>query len=283
MTESRRALTYLAITFAFSWSIVSVAWLGGARTIGEAPLANQLFPLGPPLAALICALLLHKGNRIAVLGLRLRPNRWWLVAFLIPFAIQAYHFAATQIFPQARTEWLTDLRTNVAALLQRPVADMPTGPVSIALIFIAFALGFTILFTLTEELGWRGYLYRQWRHLGFWRFSLIHGAIWGAWHWPMVIYFGMVFADDRLLGLLYYPLSLMTLAPIMTLMRDRDGSIWAPGILHGTVNTLSIILFGALTHKTEPNFAAVLVNVSMLVFVEMFRRRWPDPATSEAP
>jgi membrane protease YdiL (CAAX protease family) len=271
-------MLYLAITFAISWSVASIAWLGGARTIGDAPLANQLFTWGPPIAALICAFLFHKGKRIAVLGLRFRPNRWWLAAFLIPFAIQAYHFAVTQAFPQVRTEVLTDMRVNAAVLLNKPVAEMPAGLGGVAFIFLGFALVFSLLFTLTEELGWRGYLYRQWRHLGFWRFSLIQGIIWGVWHWPMVIYFGMVFADDRWAGLVYYPLSLMTLAPIMTLMRDRDGSIWAPGILHGTLNAISIVAFGALTHKTEPNFAAIAVNASMLVFVELFRRTWPENA-----
>lgn len=90
MTTSRRALAYLAITFAFSWSAVSLAWLGGARSIGDAPGANQLFTFGPPIAALICVLLFHKGERIAALGLRFRPNRWWLVAIVIAFAMTGY-------------------------------------------------------------------------------------------------------------------------------------------------------------------------------------------------
>ena len=216
MTISRRALTYLAIVFAFSWSVVSVAWLNGARTIGEAPGANQLFTFGPPIAALICALLFDKGARIAALGLRFRPNRWWLAAFLLAFAMILYSQAVAWLFPVTATNHLADIPATVAILLQRPVSQVPSGPLGTATIFLGFALGFTILFTLTEEMGWRGYLYRQWRGLGFWRFSLLQGAIWGVWHWPMVLCFGMVFADNRLLGLAYYPLSLMTLSPVDT-------------------------------------------------------------------
>jgi uncharacterized protein len=276
MTNTRRALTYLAIVFAFSWSVVSVAWLNGARSIGDAPGANQLFTLGPPIAALICALLFDKGARIEALGLRFRPNRWWLAAFLMAFAMILFSQAAAWLFPVTATDHLADIPATVAILLHMPVSEVPSGPLGIAIIFLGFALGFTVLFTLTEEMGWRGYLYRQWRGLGFWRFSLIQGVIWGVWHWPLVICFGMVFADNRLAGLAYYPLSLMTLSPIMTLLRDRARSIWAPGILHGTLNAMSIIVFGALTSKTEPNFLALLVNLSFLALLEWFRRTWPQ-------
>lgn len=276
MSHSRRALTYLAITFAASWGVVTAAWLNGARTIGDAPLANQLFSWGPPIAALICAALFHKGERIAVLGLWSRPNRWWLVAFVIPFMILGFSYATGEVFPLVGIGQPSDVQANAAILLDRPVSDLPAGPAGAALIFVVAAAIFSLMFTLTEELGWRGYLYRQWRHLGFWRFSLLQGVIWGVWHWPLVIYFGMVFADDRLSGLAFYPLATMTMAPIATLLRDRGGSIWAPGIWHGTHNTVGIVMFGQLFQKTEPNFATLLVNASLLVFVELFRRRWPS-------
>jgi uncharacterized protein len=116
MTTSRRALTYLAITFAFSWSVVSVAWLGGARSIGDAPGAMQLFTWGPPVAALICALAFDKGERIAALGLRLRPSRWWLAAFVIAFAMTGYSLAIGAIFPQLATGHIGDVQANAAML-----------------------------------------------------------------------------------------------------------------------------------------------------------------------
>jgi len=37
-----------------------------------------------------------------------------------------------------------------------------------------------------EELGWRGFLLQELLPLGRNRALLIHGAIWGAWHWPLL-------------------------------------------------------------------------------------------------
>lgn len=278
MMANRRALTFLAIAFAFSWSVVSVAWLNGARTIGDAPGANQAFTFGPPVAALICAFVFDKGHRIAALGLWSRPNRWWLVAAILPFALSAYSFAIGELIPVIGHDKFVDMRVTLATLTRKPLGEITSSPALLGMIFAGFALLFTLMFTLTEEMGWRGYFYRQWRGLGFWRFSLVQGVIWGVWHWPLVLLFGMVFAQDRALGLLFYPLALVTASPVMTLLRDRGGSIWAPGIMHGTNNAIGIIVFGALTQETEPNFWALLVSGSVLIVVELFRRRWPDPA-----
>lgn len=85
----------------------------------------------------------------------------------------------------------------------------------------------------------------------------------------------MVFADDRMLGLAFYPLMTLIASPVATLLRDRGGSIWAPGIWHGTNNAIGIVVLGQLFVKTEPVFLALLANLPLLVLLEWFRRRWP--------
>lgn len=274
--NNRNAIVYLAITFAFSWTIVTLAWLNGARSIGDAAGASQLFTYGPPVAAVICALLFHRGERLNALGLRFEPNRWWLIACVVAFAMAGYTLTVGAIIPQLATGQIGDVQANAAMLTQRQAADMPAGPLGAILILAIAALGFSILFTLTEEMGWRGYLYRQWRQLGFWRFSLLQGVIWGVWHWPLVIYFGMVFADNRLAGLAFYPLMTMIASPIATLLRDRGGSIWAPGIWHGTHNAIGIVVMGQLFVKTDPVFLALLANLPLLALLEWLRRKWPS-------
>ena len=171
---------------------------------------------------------------------------------------------------------LTDPRIAVAALLKLRPEVLPNGTVGLAIMGILVAVASSIVFALTEEMGWRGYLYRQWRQLGFWRYSLLTGLIWGVWHWPMVIYFGVVFSDNRLAGLAYYPLSTLLLAPLMTLLRDKDNSIWAPGIYHGVVNTIGIVLMNDLGRRTTPEFVPLLFLLPSFLLVELFRRKWPD-------
>lgn len=279
-TANQSVLTYLAIVFAFSWTVVTVAWLNGARTIGEAAGASQMFTWGPPIAALICAFLFHKHGRIDALGLRIRLNRWLPIAAIVAFAMAGYSLALGKVFPSLATSEIGNVQANAALLTQRNVADMPSGPMGALAILVIAAIVFSLLFTLTEELGWRGYFYKQWRKLGFWQFSVIQGIIWGVWHWPLVVYFGMVFAEDRLLGLVYYPLMTLVVSPVATLLRDRNGSIWAPGIWHGTNNAIGIVVMGDLFVRTEPNFLALLANLPLLLLIEWFRRRFPDPPSS---
>ena len=275
MRPDRKALLYLVIAFVFSWCPLTIAWLRGARTATDAGGASLLFLLGPPIAALACAWAFDKGQRASSLGLKLRPNRWWLVAIVLPMAIMMYSRQVASMLGL----WiapLTDPRIAVAALLKLRPEVLPNGTVGLAIMGILVAVASSIVFALTEEMGWRGYLYRQWRQLGFWRYSLLTGLIWGVWHWPMVIYFGVVFSDNRLAGLAYYPLSTLLLAPLMTLLRDKDNSIWAPGIYHGVVNTIGIVLMNDLGRRTTPEFVPLLFLLPSFLLVELFRRKWPD-------
>ena len=229
------------------------------------------------MAALTCALIFEKGHRIAALGLKFRPNRWWMVALVLPMAMDAYHMAVMAALGRADADTsFADPHKTIAAVFKLRPEALPHGYIGIAGIVILIAFGFSIMFTLTEEMGWRGYLYQQCRPLGFWRYSLLTGLVWGVWHWPMVIYFGLVFSDHRLAGLVYYPLETMSLAPIMTLLRDRGRSIWAPGIFHGMANTIGIILFDELGRNTKPEFLPLLLMLPSLLLVELFRRIWPE-------
>lgn len=275
MKANSRAIAYLATAFAISWTAISIVWINGARTLLDAGSASSLFTFGPPIAALGCAFVFDKGHRLRALGLVFKPNRWWLVALFLPAAMTVYHTVLLRIFlgPDAARIWKP--QKTIAAMFQLRPETLPDGSVAVLAIAALIAFGFSILFTLTEEIGWRGYLYRQWRPLGFWRYSLLTGLVWGVWHWPMVIYFGLIFNDNRLAGLLFYPLSTMAIAPIMTLLRDRAGSVWAPGIYHGMHNMIGIVFFGALVQPDDSKFSLLPIFLPPLLLVELFRRTWP--------
>ena len=272
-----RSIVYLAIAFGISWTAISIAWLQGARVLAEAGLAGNLFLLGPPIAALTCAVIFEKGRRIGALGLWLRPNRWWLLGVILPIVMDAYVRTTEAMLGLKDGITFADPHQTIAAMLKLRTETLGAGWAGIAIAVVVIAFGFSVLFTLTEEMGWRGYLYRQWRPLGFWRYSLLTGLVWGAWHWPMVVYFGLAFGHDRLAGVIYYPLETMSLAPIMTLLRDRSGSVWATGLYHGISNIIGIILFNELGRHTEPNFFLPLLMLPPLLLVELFRRKWPHP------
>jgi membrane protease YdiL (CAAX protease family) len=245
MSTTRKAIVFLALTFAISWGVTISAW---ALRYDRNPIATfatlVLMMAGPAIAALTCAILFERGRRIDALGLRFKPNIWWLWAWLIPFALAGASVAATVLLsgrhlvdPAQQTLAMSEGHLPADKLAQlralAPALDLII-PVQIV---IGSAIN-AVALTFTEELGWRGYLYDLWRRFGFWRCALATGFIWGVWHAPAIYFFGLNYPDNRLIGIPIFIVFCTLTAPIMTLIRDRGRATWAAGIAHGTINAL---------------------------------------------
>jgi hypothetical protein len=88
---------------------------------------------------------------------------------------------------------------------------------------------------LSEELGWRGTLWAEWRSLGFWRHALATGVVWGFWHAPLIA-MGHNYPGDPVLGIFLMIVFCVLLTPALHLVRDRGGTIWHACLFHGTIN-----------------------------------------------
>lgn len=259
MSVSKKATAFLLLTFALSWGVTIAGWAMGAHenpTAALIVLTGMMF--GPSIAALICAGAFEKGQRIQALGLTFRPNWWWLFAWLIPLAIAALSVAATILLsdrtladPVARM-----IDTVAAQAGEAKAAEMRASPYLPAILFGgSIVLGALInapILTLSEELGWRGYLHHLWRPAGFWRASLATGVIWGVWHAPAILLYGHNYPDNREVGVALFVAFCTLLAPIMTLVRDRGGSTWAAGIAHGTINAVGGLTILSISDAAFP-------------------------------
>jgi membrane protease YdiL (CAAX protease family) len=164
-------------------------------------------------------------------------------------------------------------------LSQAPAWALGTPFIVAMSIFIGALFNAPVL-TLTEELGWRGYLHYLWRPSGFWRASLGTGVIWGAWHAPAILFYGLNYPSHAELGAAIFVIWCALLAPIMTLIRDRGGSTWAAGIAHGTINAIAGLTIITLSSSEFPwsgfvgvgGFVAVAIGV---IAVSMLQRRAP--------
>lgn len=257
MTTTRKAIVFLAWTFALSWGFAIGGWAAGAhRQLMTGVVALVLMMTGPAVAALICALAFEKGRRIEALGLRFKLNWWWLGAWLMGLALAALSVAATLLLSD-RT--LTDPLVNVRAMIEatgQDASQLDTLPshVGVVIILQAVSVGALInalLLTFTEELGWRGYLHHLWRPSGFWRASLATGFVWGLWHAPAVYFYGLNYPEYPAYGIGVFILWCMMVSPIMTLVRDRAGSTWAAGLFHGGINAVGGLTVAMIN---PPNF-----------------------------
>lgn len=282
MSTTNKSIIFLALAFAISWAIVIGAHFAGlSRNAQLAVPILAAMMTGPAISALICTFAFEKkGERVKALGLHFKPNLWWLLAWIIPIALAAASVAATVLLSDRTYVDIGDATRAAAEAQGQDLSQAPAWVLS-----TAFIVGAGVLFgslinmpilTFTEELGWRGYLYGLWRPSGFWRTALGTGAVWGVWHAPAILFFGLNYPDDRMLGLGLFVVFCMLLSPIITLIRDRSGSVWAAGLFHGTFNAVGGLTIAALSNPVFPwngivgvgGFVALAIGVAIAFILQ---------------
>lgn len=120
--------------------------------------------------------------------------------------------------------------------MQRQTAALPVHP-----FWIAMALGLIAGITINavagfgEELGWRGFLQKEFGFMGFWKSSLLIGFIWGLWHAPLILQ-GHNYPQHPKAGVFMMTVWCMLLAPIFSYVRLKAKSVIAAAVIHGSLN-----------------------------------------------
>jgi hypothetical protein len=157
-----------------------------------------------------------------VLGWRLRPNRYWALAWFLPAVLTAASIGLRLLAPGSE-------------LVSRPgpwsIIPLPAPWNALAAGLLA---GLTVCLpgALGEELAWRGLLWRDLRPLGFWRASVAIGLAWAAWHMPAVVRGG--YAGGSLAGALGLIAQLLLISPVVLALRRSGGSVLAAALFHAS-------------------------------------------------
>jgi membrane protease YdiL (CAAX protease family) len=141
----------------------------------------------------------------------------------------------------------------------------------------------TALFALGEEIGWRGFLDREAdaRGWGFWKSSFVIGAIWGLWHWPVIVQ-GHNWPAHPYLGVLLMVVFCMGMGPIFTFVTRMTGSVFAAALAHGTLNATAAIPLISISGGNDltvgiTSFVGLaviaLVNLAMIPLVKKHQAR----------
>ena len=290
---SRRGVfLFLLITFGWSWAVALGIWR--VDGLADPKLATPLlfaFMFGPMIGALVCSLFYDPGRRLDALALRPRWNLWLLWAWLIPLAVVGLSILLSGVAPGSA---FADPAERLAALIRDKGLDPAVIPVPMAaLAAVQFVMALTLgplintLGTLTEELGWRGWLWDRWRPLGFWRCNLLLGVVWGVWHAPIIV-MGFNYPGLPVWGPVLMTLFTLLVAPLIGLVRERGGSVWHASLFHGSFNAAAglalLVLFpGTFPWNGVTGVAgfAVLAAACALVAMAGARRR-ATPATPKA-
>ncbi|MBR3340479.1 MAG: CPBP family intramembrane metalloprotease [Clostridiales bacterium] len=146
-----------------------------------------------------------------------------------------------------------------------------------------------ILPSLGEEAGWRGVMYPYLKtRLGPVFGKLAGGALWGIWHWPLVILGSYFYEGDYfgkpVLGPVMICISLCAFGVLIDHVYEKTGCIWLPSLMHAAMNSsampLMFMLRGGYSHLSilGPNCFGllgclpVMVVAAVLVFAKVKKR-----------
>jgi hypothetical protein len=188
---------------------------------------------GPLVAAVIMRVFVSReGLRSSVRPWRSpRPYAFALAAFLAPGIYLALVVLVGQTSGLSVAAWPAgDPLTVLSPLLDALVkAGLLGGTISL----IA-----NVLFAYGEEYGWRGYLLPRLLPLGETRATLAAGAIWAAWHLPILLA-GVNYPGQNVwLALAVFALVTLGLAfPFTCFFRAAGGSVIVTSVLHTSLNS----------------------------------------------
>ena len=225
---------YIAISYGLIWAAGLVFYLSGtnvASFAGATQLLAALCMFIPLVATLIC----QKSSKEPLLrniGISWKVNRWWFIGWLIVILIPLL----TILF----TYWTKGLSFNAPGeAVPLDFMNKPAGLVGVT-ILSGLVAGATInaLFAFGEEVGWRGYLLKQFEGKNFLTSAIVIGIIWGLWHAPLIL-LGHNYPQHPQWGVLFMVVLSIPLSFIIQYFRVKSGSVIVAAIMHGTVNAVA--------------------------------------------
>ncbi len=242
------------MTFALSWLIAILFFIfGGEWYTPGAMIVGTAVMFMPMASVIVVQKILYKQPLKKPLGISFKLNRWFLVAWLLPPIVAFATFGISLLFPGVEySPEMTGMLERFKGILppeklqeMEKMAKLPVHPIWIALMQGLIA-GITInaVAGFGEELGWRGFLQREFGYMGFWISSALIGLIWGIWHAPLILQ-GHNYPEHPVAGIFMMIVWCMLLGPIFSYIRIKSKSVIAVAIIHGSLNAtygLSIML-----------------------------------------
>ena len=223
---------YIAIAYGLIWAAGLAFYLSGtmvASFSGAAPWLVSLCMFIPLVATLIC----QKSSKEPLLrgiGIRWKVNRWWFLGW--------FTFPVIALLTLLFTHWISGIDTH-SEIMQALGETLPFGPVGATAITLLSGMlaGATIngLFAFGEEVGWLGYLLKQFEGRSFLGTAVVIGIIWGLWHAPLIL-MGHNYPQHPQWGVLMMVVVCILMSYIIQYFRVKSGSVIVAAIMHGTCN-----------------------------------------------
>ena len=283
---------FLAITFSISWLSALIMYLTGMRygSIASVIILALIYMPSPAFATLIVQKIIYK-EPLSVYGLTLKHAVINYFLLSIVFYLLLILLTAGSIYLLGNSfqvngfgelSFLNEDILNNISKISGGKADLSKLelPPPVLLFFLGLIGGvvagstLNLPFTLGEELGWRGLLLKETQMLGFWKSNVLIGAIWGAWHMPIIL-MGHNFPKYPVQGVFMMIAFCISLSFMFSILRLRAKSVFAPAAFHGMINaggSLTILfvtnaneLIGSIAGLAGIIAATVITSVYLLI------------------
>lgn len=274
---------FLIWTFIINWSLIGVYYLAGGewQTTG-----STIIAVGYMFIPMIVAFVVEKrsgnANIKKDLGINFRVNKWFVISWLLMPVLAFATFGISLLLPEIHyspdmSGFFEQLSSSVSEekleQMRQSMDTLPVHPLWLSLIQGLIA-GATVnaIAGFGEELGWRGFLVKEFRNFSFIKASLLIGFIWGIWHAPMVL-MGHNYPQHPVIGVFMMTAWCILLSPLFLYFRLKGGSVIQSAIMHGTLNAtygLSVMMVAGGNDLTRgmtgvPGFI-VLVVVLLIIY-----------------
>jgi membrane protease YdiL (CAAX protease family) len=263
MKKISKLWLFLIITFTINFSMVGIFLsLGYEYKDTEGVILGVLYMFVPMLAALFVEKVVHKQKAAKSLFISFKFNWWFLVAIIIPIVYAGLSIGISLMFPGVSFSMeMEGLFTRFEGLItpeemermQQALAASPIHPILLTLMQgIIGGITVNAVAAFGEELGWRGFLIKEYKDLHFAKASLIIGFIWGIWHAPMIL-MGHNDPNNPQVGVLMMTIWCILLSFPFSYIAIKAKSVIAAALMHGVINGtagLSIMLVVGGTNLT---------------------------------
>lgn len=251
-TSNKQFTVFMIVAFALAWVIQIVASIfanKGNQTVFQAMLMIAMFM--PFLAVLIARIPLKGMGWVPRLKGRVRYVFFalWIPALLSILGGGLFFL----IFPHTfDSEFLTlyGMLEEAGALEQFEAQGltMPLYLLISSIQAVTLAPFLNMFVALGEEVGWRGAMYPYLKEkLGITKGRILGGAIWSAWHWPIMILAGYEYGKDYMgapvLGPVVFCIYTVAMGILLDFVYEKAETIWLPSLMHGAINAFTLFAF----------------------------------------
>lgn len=247
MKTINKTLLFLILTFTISFALAGAFRLLGGDYNNKTgfTILGAVYMFIPTICVIIVKKLIYHEDLKTDLLISFKLNAWFFVAWLLMPLIGLAAAAISLLHPDVvySPEMLGMIKRFEPMMTPEQLAQMKASIDTLPVHPLVLTLGMGLMAGITvnavagfgEELGWRGFLVREFREMSFLKASVIIGFIWGIWHAPLIL-MGHNYPQHPQIGVLMMTAFCILLSPLFVYITIKARSVIAAAIAHGTMN-----------------------------------------------